>query len=93
MLHGATLCNMSNARVMVNLPRDVKKRLIARARLERRSASNLAVKLIEEGIAQTQTEVEASTELRALGIDPAMALRDKLAEVQRDQFLAQHSGT
>jgi len=93
MLHDATLCNMSNARVMVNLPRDVKKRLIARARLERRSASNLAVKLIEEGIAQTQTEVEASAELRALGADPVMALRDKLAEVQRDQFLAQHSGT
>ena len=87
-LHGATLCNMKTARVMVNLPADVKKRLMQRAKSERRSASNLAVKLIEEGIAQCAHEVAASNELRAFGIDPAMALRDKLAEVQRDQFLS-----
>ena len=34
----------------------------------------------------------AAAELRALGADPAMALRDKLAEIQRDQFLAEQSG-
>lgn len=73
---------------MVNIPGDVKKRLIARAKSERRSVSNLAVKLIEEGIAQSAEELAASTELRALGADPVMALRNALAEVQRDQFLS-----
>lgn len=77
---------------MVNIPGDVKKRLIARAKVERRSVSNLAVKLIEEGISQSAEELAASAELRALGADPVMALRNALAEVQRDQILSQPAG-
>jgi len=62
---------------------------------ERRSFSNLVEVALDSYVNTERTpEIRhAAAELRALGADPVMALRDKLAEVQRDQFLAQHSGT
>ena len=65
------------------------------AKTERRNFSNLVEVALAAYItpaARPTAEAEAALELRTLGACPVMALRDKLAEVQRDQFLAQQSG-
>ena len=65
------------------------------AKTERRNFSNLVEVALAAYItpaARPTAEAEAATELRALGACPVMALRDKIAEVQRDTLLAQHSG-
>jgi hypothetical protein len=65
------------------------------AKTQRRNFSNLVEVALAAYItpaARPTAEAEAATELRALGACPVMALRDKIAEVQRDTLLAQHSG-
>lgn len=81
------------ARIIVSLPRATAEKLRALARSESRSLSNYAGVIVGRAMAADPELLNAIAELRTLGADPAMALRDKLAEVQRDQFLAQQSGT
>lgn len=83
----------STHRIIVSLPAETAKKLRQRAALESRSVSNFAGVIVGRAMAADPELLNAIDELRLLGADPAMALRDKVAEVQRDNFLAQQSGT
>lgn len=82
-----------STRIIVTLPTETAKKLRHHAKLESRSLSNFAGVIVGRAMAADPELLNAIAELRALGADPVMALRDRLAEVQRDQFLAQQSGT
>lgn len=80
------------ARITINLEDALAEAAKSRATADRRSVSSYLLTLIEADLADAGIVQAAAAELRALGADPAMAIRDKIAEVQRDQFLAQQSG-
>ena len=75
-------------RIIVSLPAEIAKKLRHLAALESRSVSNFAGVIVGRALAADPEIQNAAAELRTLGADPVMALRDKLAEVQRDQFLS-----
>ena len=81
-----------STRIIVTLPAETAKKLRQHAALESRSLSNFAGVIVGRALAADPEMQNAATELRALGACPVMALRNALAEVQRDQFLAQQSG-
>lgn len=76
------------ARLTINLETKLARAAKQKAAADRRSVSSYLLKLIEADMADSGNVTHAAAELRALGADPVMALRDKLAEVQRDQFLS-----
>ena len=55
---------------------------------ESRSLSNCAGLILSRAIVADPEALTALEELRSLGIDPVSALRDKLAEVERDTVLS-----
>ena len=79
-------------RIIVSLPAETAKKLRLHAALESRSLSNFAGVIVGRALAADPEMQNAATELRTLGACPVMALRDKIAEVQRDTFLIQQSG-
>jgi hypothetical protein len=86
------MAKKSTHRIIVSLPRETAEKLRALARAESRSLSNCAGVIVGRAMAADPEMMNAAGELRALGADPVMALRDRLAEVQRDQFLSQPAG-
>ena len=78
---------MSNGRQMVNLPAELARRVKQRARDEKRSVSNLLGCLVAEAFEPTET-TKLAAELTRLGVSPEMALRNALAEVERDTALS-----
>lgn len=76
------------ARITINLETKLARAAKQKAAADRRSVSSYLLKLIEADMADTGHIRHAAAELRTLGADPVMALRDKIAEVQRDQFLS-----
>jgi hypothetical protein len=81
------------SRLTINLEPKLARAAKAKAAADRRSVSSYLLKLIEADMNDSGVVHAAAAELSALGADPVMALRDKLAEVQRDQFLSQTAGT
>jgi hypothetical protein len=80
------------SRLTINLEPKLARAAKAKAAADRRSVSSYLLTLIERDMTDAGVVVSAATELRALGACPVMALRDKIAEVQRDTFSAQQSG-
>ena len=61
-------------RVMVTLSKELSRKLVARAKAERRSISACAALIIENDINQTFAELRAVENARSLGLDPVEIL-------------------
>lgn len=74
------------ARITINLAPSLASAAKLKAEAARRSVSNYLQMLVEADLGGAGPIVTAAAELNALGACPVMALRDKIAEVTRDQF-------
>lgn len=72
-------------RITVNLPDDLGARLRKSAAADFRSVSDYSCLLLRRTVETDAVGLlAAAQELRALGLDPVIVLRDALAEVERD---------
>lgn len=75
-------------RITVNLPDSVGAQIRALAETDLRSVSDYAGILLRRNLEIGAADIyAAAAELRALGLDPVIVLRDALAEVERDNAL------
>lgn len=81
------------ARITIHLTDPLVSAVKTKAEASRRSVSNYLQMLVEADLGGAGPIVTAAAELNALGADPVMALRDKIAEVTRDQFLSTETKT
>lgn len=76
-------------RITVNLPDDLGARLRKSAAADFRSVSDYSCLLLRRAAELDSVALlAAAQELRALGLDPVIVLRDAIAEVERDQAMA-----
>lgn len=78
----------STRRIIVTVPESTADFLANKAQAESRSLSNCAGLILSRAIVADPEALTALDELRALGIDPLSALRDKIQEVERDTLLS-----
>jgi hypothetical protein len=76
------------ARITINLDPLIAAKVKGLAQKDRRSVSSYILRLLETDTAQSAGVIQAAAELQSLGADPIIALRDKISEVQRDDYIA-----